>query len=71
MGTEEEPYEGNIPMDKLEGAVMQMFEKDKRSGHKFKYAFDGYPHTNIEDFLNFVDKIGSPPDSIITCFIEN
>jgi len=32
MGTEEEPYEGKVPLAKVEEAVAKMIENDKKSG---------------------------------------
>jgi hypothetical protein len=34
MGTEEEPYEGKIPLAKVEDAVIKIVESDRKAGAK-------------------------------------
>lgn len=34
MGTEEEPYEGKVPLGKVEDAVVKMVDNDRKSGVK-------------------------------------
>ena len=34
MGSEEEPFEGKVPVDKLENAVVDMIKCDKQAGHR-------------------------------------
>ena len=34
LGTEEEPYEGKIPLAKVENAVVKLIENDRKSGLK-------------------------------------
>ena len=40
LGTEEEPFEGEIAVDKLEQAVFQQMQSDRAKGQKYKYVFD-------------------------------
>ena len=57
MGTEEEPYEGKVPLAKVEEAVLRLIEKDKRSGNKVQYIFDSFPlHPTAEDFYKFTSE---------------
>jgi hypothetical protein len=54
LGTEEEPFEGKVPLGKVEEAVLRMIEKDKRSGNKGQYIFDSFPlHSTAADFYKF------------------
>jgi len=34
MGTEEEPYEGKVPLSKVEEAVVKIVENDRKAGVK-------------------------------------
>jgi len=54
LGTEEEPFEGKIPLAKVEDAVVQIIERDRKSGNKAQYIFDYFPlHNAGEDFFKF------------------
>ena len=50
MGTEEEPFEGEVPVDKVEDAVLDMINNDKKRGDKVKYVFDGMLHKDSAAF---------------------
>jgi hypothetical protein len=43
MGTEEEPFEGEVPLDKIEKATKDIVNKSKG-----KLVFDGLIHTDGE-----------------------
>ncbi len=54
LGTEEEPFEGKVPIGKVEDAVVQMIEQDKKAGVKAQYVFDSFPlHQSSDDFYAF------------------
>ena len=54
LGTEEEPFEGKVPLLKIEEAVLRIIEADKKSGTKVQYIFDSFPlHATAEDFHRF------------------
>lgn len=54
LGTEEEPFEGKVPLEKVEEAVVRMVETDRRGGSKVQYIFDSFPlHASAEDFYRF------------------
>jgi adenylate kinase family enzyme len=54
LGTEEEPFEGKVPLAKVEDAIVKMIETDKKSGNKVQYIFDFFPlHATGEEFFNF------------------
>jgi len=55
-GTEEGPFEGEIPIKEVEDNVMNAV----KSGKNQKFVFDDYTHTNEEDFIAFLEKIGVP-----------
>lgn len=58
MGTEEEPFEGEVPVAKVEEEITSMIEASKGTGQKF--LFDSYTHATDEEFVNFTSKFGSP-----------
>jgi hypothetical protein len=49
MGTEEEPYEGEVSKDKVYEAVLKLISNDRSTNKKFTYIFDGYSHS-AKDF---------------------
>jgi adenylate kinase family enzyme len=59
LGTEEEPFEGKVPLAKVEDAVVKLIENDRKSGVKAQYIFDFFPlHQTGEEFYQFTsDKL--------------
>lgn len=60
LGTEEEPFEGEVPIAKVEEEICRIIEASKSSPTRQKFLFDGYTHAKDADFLAFVKKFGSP-----------
>jgi hypothetical protein len=58
MGTEEEPFEGEVPMQEVEKAIFDQISDN--SGPKRKWVFDGYTHKTEEEFLGFLENFGCP-----------
>lgn len=44
MGTEDEPFEGDVPMDKVEAKIVEVINANKTKGQRTKFLFDGYTH---------------------------
>ncbi len=44
LGTEEEPFEGEVPLAEVEKDCIAIVNKDKAAGNAFTYIFDGYLH---------------------------
>lgn len=56
LGTEEEPFEGKVPLAKVEEAVVRMIEADRKHS-KQHYIFDSFPlHTSAHDFHRFTSQ---------------
>lgn len=55
LGTEEEPFEGDVPIDKTEDAISQLVSKTKG-----KLIFDGIVHPDGAAFVAFMEKFGLP-----------
>jgi len=43
MGTEEEPYEGEVPKEKVYDALLKQIGGDRQRNLKYTYIFDGIP----------------------------
>jgi adenylate kinase family enzyme len=55
MGSEEEPFEGEVPIAKIEEEITNIINSTKG-----KYIFDSYTHATDDAFIKFVSKFGSP-----------
>ena len=55
-GTEEGPYEGDIPLEEVEAAVL----KKIKNGKGEKFIFDDYIHPTEEQLIAFTEKLGVP-----------
>jgi len=61
LGTEDEPFEGDVPLAEVEKDVVALVEADKAASEQFTYIFDGYTHTSAEEFVKwFSGHFGSP-----------
>lgn len=66
LGTEDEPFEGDVPNAEIEKDIIALVEEGKRSGKRATYVFDGFTHAKAEEFISFVSEFG-PPDFAINC----
>lgn len=48
LGTEEEPFEGEVPSVKVFEAVLDLIHADRAINKKFTYIFDGFPYSKAE-----------------------
>ena len=65
LGTADEPFEGKVPLVKVEDAIKSVVDGDRKAGRRLHYVFDSFPlHANAHDFQIFVsEKLSSPaPD---------
>jgi adenylate kinase family enzyme len=71
-GPEGEPFEGKVPLQKLEEAVSNTIARDKKAGKRVTYVFDGFPgQPNATEFARFVrDKLKCPPDYVVSCSVQ-
>lgn len=61
LGTEDEPFEGDVPIAEVEKDCIAIVNKDKACGEQYTYLFDGYLHKNAEAFVNwFATCFGCP-----------
>lgn len=56
LSTEDEPFEGDVPMNEIEKDIVELI--NTRSGVCF--IFDGFMHAKAEDFIAFIEQFGSP-----------
>jgi len=61
MGTEEEPFEGDVPLEKVEDAICQLVHSDRAAHNKFTYLFESWMHKTATDFIGFIThEFGNP-----------
>jgi hypothetical protein len=67
MGTEDEPFEGDVPIEKVEEAILELVSKDRAANQKFTYLFDGWLHKTTMDFINAMHQEFGLPSFSINC----
>lgn len=54
LGSEEEPFEGEVPIAKVEEAVLKFIKDEMNNGaERSRFVFDGFTHKTPEAFLSF------------------
>lgn len=68
LGTAEEPFEGKVPLLKVEEAIAATIAKDKKAGKRQLYVFDNFPgQANATEFARFCrERLRCPPDFVIS-----
>lgn len=59
-GDGDEPFEGEVPIQKIEEAVCETIMQARGSGQRAKFVFDGYTHKSDEEFIGFTQQFGCP-----------
>lgn len=52
MGSEDEPFEGEVPISKVEEAILEIISQDRSENKKFTYLFDSWLHKSTIEFIN-------------------
>jgi len=61
LGNEDEPFEGEVPIEKIEECILETISKDKGSNDKFCYIFDSWEHKDADSFfINMSQEFGLP-----------
>jgi len=60
LGSEEEPFEGEVPIADVEKAVTEKIKTCQASGKRCKFVFDGFTHSTDEAFFTFIEQFGVP-----------
>jgi len=61
LGTEDEPFEGDVPIEKVEECILEIVANDKGSNEKFCYIFDSWEHKDADlFFINMSEEFGLP-----------
>ena len=50
LGTEEEPFEGEVPIKEVEKAIATLINQNKATSQRVKYVFDGFTHKDVASF---------------------
>mmetsp|Transcript_3945 Transcript_3945/g.5950 ORF Transcript_3945/g.5950 Transcript_3945/m.5950 type:complete len:385 (-) Transcript_3945:810-1964(-) len=58
LGTEEEPFEGEVPLKEIEKEIVKIINSAK--GTNAKFVFDSFPHKEFAEFQGLIDQFGSP-----------
>lgn len=54
----DEPFEGKVPLAKIEEAVRSAVDADRRAGRRLQYLFDSFPlHASAADFHRFAAQV--------------
>lgn len=65
MGTDEEPFEGEVPIHKVEEAILEIVSQDRAANKKYTYLFDSWLHKTTIEFINAMhQEFGLPTFSI-------
>lgn len=61
LSTEDEPFEGDVPVKDVEADVMSFITETKAAASgRCKFVFDGFIHSSAEKFINFTTCLGLP-----------
>jgi len=60
LGTEEEPFEGTVPIAAVEKNIIEQVKATKATAAKAKFVFDGFTHDSLDGFLGFTEQFGLP-----------
>lgn len=60
LGSEEEPFEGDVPIADVEKEICSIIDTAQKSGNRCKFVFDGFTHDTDEGFLKFIEQFGCP-----------
>lgn len=52
LSTEDEPFEGDVPLNEIEKDISNMIKSS--SGKRVCFVFDGFMHPNADDFIKFI-----------------
>lgn len=64
-GTEEEPFEGEVPLEEVEQAIIEDIFGRQDQGQKHTYIFKSWLHKTSEEFLQWAcDSFGAPNFSV-------
>ena len=55
MGTDEEPFEGEVPIASVEKEILNIISQNQNNS---RFIFDDYLHKTEQGFLEFLEKIG-------------
>jgi hypothetical protein len=66
MGTEEEPFDGEVPLDKVEEAICALITADRAAKQKFTYLFEVWMHKTASDFIAFMSEHFGQPTFVVS-----
>ena len=66
LGTEDEPFEGDVPLAEIEKSIVATISKAREAGGRSKFVFDGFKHETEDSFVNFIAQFGTPDFVLFT-----
>lgn len=57
LGSEEEPFEGEVPLVEVEKEIKSIISQGGKSA---KFLFDNFTHESADHFVSFSSQFGSP-----------
>jgi len=60
LGSEEEPFQGKVPIETIEKKVVSVINEAKKSAIPPKFIFDGVIHEKESDYFKFLEQFGVP-----------
>lgn len=70
LGTEDEPFEGDVPLEEVEKDVVDLINGDKKRGEHFMYIIDGYMHDSADKFLSWFESHFGVPSFHLFCTVD-
>jgi dephospho-CoA kinase len=66
MGSEEEPFDGEVPLEKVESAICAMIAADRAAKQKFTYLFESWMQKTATDFIHFMSEHYGQPTFVVS-----
>lgn len=72
LGTEDEPFEGDVPLEEVEKDVIDLIQNDKKQNprNKIMYIIDGYMHASADAFLKWFEEHFGMPSFHLFCTVD-
>lgn len=67
LGTEDEPFEGDVPTSKIEEAILETVAQDRAANRNFTYIFEDWAHKNATEFINAINAELGLPSLAVHC----
>jgi hypothetical protein len=66
MGSEEEPFDGDVPVANVEDAIVALIAADRAAKQKFTYLFETWMQKTASDFIAFMSQHYGQPTFVVS-----